>query len=126
MEITGQSKGERVPALLAIWGPAFLGSFLGSIIIGILGVILARVSYPNVELEQGAALVGAVCGPCFSIPVGVFVGGVVGKSIYSFLSRRNSLRPFLLTSIAAFVTGALASAVTLIPIGFVFFGLGHI
>ncbi len=126
METTNQNEGMRVPPLLAIWGPAFLGSFLSSIIIGILGVILARVSYPNVELEQGAALVGAVCGSFFSIPVGMFIGGVVGISIYSFLSRRNSLRPFLSASIAAFVTGVLASTVTIIPVGFVFFGLGHI
>ena len=126
MEITEQSKGENIPALLAIGGFAFLGSFLGSIIIGILAVILARVSYPNVELEQGAAFVGAVCGSFFSIPVGVFVGGVLGIAIYSFLSLQNSLRPFLWASIAAIVTGALASAVILIPVGFVFFGLGHI
>lgn len=127
MEFTEQSKAENIPALLAIGGAAFLGSFLGSITIGILAVILARASYPfNVELEQGAAFVGAVCGSFFSIPFGVFVGGVLGIAIYTFLSRQNSLRAFLFASIAAIVTGALASAAILIPVGFVFFGLGHI
>ena len=126
MENTNQSKGLRVPELLAVWGLAFAGGTLGSIVIGILGVRLAYVSYPNVGPAHGAALVGAVCGSFLSIPIGIFVGGVAGVFIYNFLSKRNSRRPALPAGAVAFVIGALISGVSLVPIGFLFFALGHI
>lgn len=129
MENTNQSKAMPAPellAVLAVWGPAFVGGTLGSIVIGILGVLLTYVSYPNSELEYGAAIVGALCGSFLSIPIVIGVGGVAGIFIYNFLSKRNSQRPALSGGAAAFVISALISAVSLVPIGFFFFGLGHI
>jgi hypothetical protein len=126
MEITNQRKGMPVPDLLAVWGAAFLGGTLGSVVIGLIGIRLAYVSYPNSELDQGAALVGAVCGSFLSIPIGIFVGGLAGVLIYNFSSRRNSPRPAVPASLAAFMISALIAGVSLVPVGVLFFGLGHI
>ena len=126
METTNQNKRMPVPALLAVWGLALLGGTLGSVVIGIVGVLSVMNSYPGVEFEQGAAFVGAFCGSVFSIPTGIFAGGAVGVLIYNFLSKRNSLRPIVVASVAAFVIATVISGLTLIPLGIVFFGLGHI
>ena len=126
MENTNQIKGMRVPELLAVWGPAFLGGTLGSIIIGFLGIRLTYISYPNSDLAHGAAIVGALFGSLFSIPIGIFVGGVAGVFLYNFLSKRNSQRPALPAGAVAFLISALISGVSLVPIGILFFALGHI
>ena len=126
MEITDQRKGMPVPDLLAVWGPVITGGLLGSLVIGILSVYYIDVSYPNSAFEHGAAIVGAFCGSIFSIPTGILGGGVAGVLIYNFLSKRKSLRPAFRAGAAAFAIGALLSAVSLVPIGFIFFGLGHI
>ena len=126
MEITNQSKGMRFSELLAVWGPAFVGSTLGGLVIGILGVYYIDVSYPNSAFEHGAAVVGAFCGSLFSIPTGLLAGGVAGVFLYNFLSKRKSERPALPAGAVAFVIGALFSGVSLVPYGFIFFGLGHI
>ena len=126
MENTDQRKLMNVPELLTVWGLAFAGSTLGSLVVGILGVALVYFSYPDVEFEHGAAVVGAVFGSSLRIPFGFFAGGLTGVLTYNFLSKRKSRRPLLFANVAAIVTGALASGLSLIPVGFVFFGLGHI
>jgi hypothetical protein len=126
MESTNERKGMNIPEILAVWGSALVGGLLASIVIGLLGVRFVDISYPNSGFEHGAAIVGAFCGSFFSIPFGMFWGGVAGVVIYNFLSKRNLLRPALPASAAAFVLSALLSGIVLVPIGFLFFGLGHI
>lgn len=126
MENNNDNHLMSVPELLAVWGLAFAGGSLGSIVIGILGVFLAIHSYPNTKIEHGAALVGALCGSIFSIPIGIFVGGAIGVLIFNRLLKRNSQRPALPASVSAFVISAMISGVSLVPIGFLFFALGHI
>ncbi|HEX5840580.1 MAG TPA: hypothetical protein VFY26_22260 [Anaerolineales bacterium] len=124
-----QSESKRIARLAevsAILVLAFIGGMVGSLAIGIVGVLLTYIYYPNVELEHGAAMVGAFCGSLFSIPIGIAVGGAVGLVIYFALLKLTSLRPVFFASAAAFATGALAAGLALVPIGFVFFGLGHI
>jgi hypothetical protein len=126
MENTVQSKGMHFPELLAVWGPAFAGSLLSSIVIGILGVYYIDVSYPNSQFEHTSALLGAFCGSVFSIPTGLLAGGGAGIFLFNFLKKRNSLRPSVPAGAVAFVIGALLSGVSLVPYGIIFFGLGHI
>ena len=64
--------------LLAICAAAALGSVLASLVIGVLGVFLAAGSSSNVELERGAAIVGAIAGSMISIPMGFFAGLLAG------------------------------------------------
>lgn len=117
--------GERIPELFLIWVMATGGSMLGSILVGILGYYLAQVYYPNTN-EAGAALVGAAFGMIFSIPIGFVGGGLVGTMIAAFLVYLNFWRPTLIASASALVMGTLISGVALVPIGFIFFGIGHI
>jgi hypothetical protein len=58
----------------------------GSVIIGILGVLLTIRSYPNAEFEYGAALVGAALGSLFSIPL---VDNLVGNTIMTCAMNQN-------------------------------------
>ena len=125
MENTNQSKGMPVPERWAVWGSAFVGGTLASLVIGILGVLLTYVSYPNSELEHGAAIVGALCGSFFSIPTGIYLGGLAGVFIYNLSSQRNSRRPALSGGAVAFVSSALISGISLVPIGFFLFAVGH-
>ena len=110
---------------LAIAGLALLGSIFGSAVISIVGVILANRSYPNTD-EYGAALVGGFCGSVISIPIGIFVGVIVGENLFNRLTSRNAQRPALSACAVAFLISTVASGVSLVPIGFVFFALGHI
>jgi hypothetical protein len=117
--------GQRILELIWIWGAAASGSVIGSILVGILGYYLAEVNYPNTN-ESGAALVGAAFGMIFSIPIGIVGGGLAGTMSAALLVYLNSWRPTLIASASALVMGTLSSGVALVPIGFVFFGLGHI
>jgi hypothetical protein len=126
MENTGERKGMSIPENRAVWGSAFVGGILGSIVIGILCVLYVYDFYPNSEFEHSAAIVGVVFGSFFSIPFGFFGGGIAGGVIYNFLSRRNSQRPASSAKTAAFVISALLSGVSLVPIGFILYGFAHI
>lgn len=128
MENSNSSKGMRVREILAIWGLAFAGSIVGSVIIAILGVIYVTTSNPeaNLEFERGAALVGAAFGSVCSIPIGLLAGGTAGILVFNRLVKRGSQRPALSASAWAFPIGVLISGVVLVPLGVIFFGLGHI
>ena len=108
-----------------LWGAAAGGSIVGSFLIGLLGVILAMVTYPNTQ-EYSAALIGGLFGSCLSIPAGILVGGFAGSIIADIYLRRRGERPGFLAGAGAFVMAALASGVSLVPIGFFVFGLAHI
>ena len=128
MENSNSSKGMHVREILAVWGSAFFGSIVGSVIIAILGTIYVITSNPgaNVEFERGAALVGAAFGSVCSIPIGLLAGGTAGVLIFNRSVNRNPERPTFSASALAFVIGAIISGVILVPLGFIFFGLGHI
>ena len=118
------TRGTGILELLLIWGVALGGSSLGSVIIGILGIVLARVTYNT--SEAWAALVGALFGIFLSVPIGVLIGGMVGTLIATLLVYRNFKRPTLIASVSAFVMAAIISGLALVPIGFIFFAIGHI
>ena len=109
-----------------VWGLATIGSVAGSVLIGAVGILLAMINYPSAQFEQGAAWVGTVCGSSLSIPMGIVIGGLVGSNLLDFLRHRNKPRPVRIANASAFVIGALISGVTLVPVGFFFFALGHI
>ena len=119
------TRGQRIGELLLIWGVAAGGSIVGSILVGMLGYFLSRVNYPNTN-ESGAALVGAAFGMLLSVPIGIVGGGLAGTLLAALLLYLNSWRPTLIASAGALVMGAVVSGVALVPIGFVFFGIGHI
>ncbi|HET8671751.1 MAG TPA: hypothetical protein VFM05_14375 [Candidatus Saccharimonadales bacterium] len=119
------TKGTRNGELVVVWGAAAGGSIVGSFLMSLLGMILAMVIYPNTE-EYAAAFVGGMFGSCVSIPAGIFVGVCVGTVIADILLRLHGGRPGFIASTGAFVTAVLAAGVSLVPVGFLFYGLGHI
>jgi hypothetical protein len=119
------TRGTRIGELIAIWGVAGIGSIAGSVIIGIVGVILAIIVYPNTD-EWGAALVGAVFGSFLSVPSGMAVGGAAGTIVVYLLLRLNGGHPALVAGVGAFLIGTLVSGAILVPVGFIFFAVGHI
>jgi hypothetical protein len=109
--------------LVLIWGLAVSSSILGSIVITILGYMLAKANYPNPS-EWSAELLGAGFGMVLSIPLGSLCGGLAGTAILSM--RGYSQRPTRNASIVACLAGALFSGVVLVPTGFIMFILEHI
>jgi hypothetical protein len=112
--------------LVLIWILAIGGSILGSLIIAILGYVLAKVNYPTKTSEWSAELLGAALGMGLSIPVGVVGGGLVGTGIATLSVYVNSWRTTLIASIIALVVGVLVSGVALVPIGFIIWLMEHI
>jgi hypothetical protein len=111
--------------VLSIWGVAAAGSVVGSVVVGLWGVLATLNAYPH-TYEYQAAFVGAGFGSMFSIPIGFFVGSLAGTLIAQLFLRRNWSRLLLAAGASAFVIGAVVSGVSLIPLGFFFFALGHI
>ena len=116
---------KTVDKILSIPGLAIAGSIAGSAMIGIAGIIAALLAYPNTS-EYLTAGVGAVFGSVLSIPLGWIVGLLAGNMIDELALRRTGQRPAALGRASAFVISTLLSAVSLVPIGFFFFALGHI
>lgn len=128
MEKSSSSKGMHVREIWAVWGFALVGAIVSSVLIAILGTIYVISSNPgaNIEFERGAALVGAAFGSSCSIPIGLLAGGAGGVLLFNRLVKRSPRRPTKSAAAWAFVIGAIISGVIFVPLGFIFFALGHI
>jgi hypothetical protein len=109
--------GARILELVLIWAFAVGGSTAGSVLIAALDNSLAKVEDPYTS-EWYAELLGAAIGMLFSIPIGIVGGGLAGTMLAALLIYIRSWRPTLIASAGAFVAGALASGLALVPIGF--------
>jgi len=120
------TRGARSLELVLIWVLAVGGSILGSIVIAILGYMLAKANYPTRASEWSAEILGAVLGMGLSVPLGIVGGGLAGTWKATSSKPADSKPATLNASIVALVVGALVSGIVLAPTAFLFFILEHI